>query len=345
MDLAVLSTGIVSAIGFNALTSCAAIRAGISGISETYLNEYTGSIEHLRGGKVELPQWWDSVDRLVDLVAPAIIEALNFIDKKERKHVPLLIGTALPEMQFLGNVIEQQLLAKIEAKLGLPHHLESRVLPIGQTAGIQGLKIASMLLTKNISACIIAGTDSYLQKETIKYYMAQRRLMTSDNSNGFFPGESGSAVLIGLSSYYPQAILHILGIGESKELVTIYSEEIFRANGMTKAIRNAVTKSGIKLSQISCRFTDVNGEYYKFREGNIAIARFNNKNETVDMDIWHPIEFTGEIGAAIVPLLLGLALDAGQKGYNPGKYLLFHVGNDKEDRGALITRYGPSVDE
>lgn len=340
MTLVVLSSGIVSAIGFNAPASYTAIRAGISGITEISINEYVGSIHLLRGAKVALPQWWDSVDKLVDLVAPAIFEALSVINKNERKHVPLLIGCMLPEMQFLGDVYEQHLLEKVETKLDLPHHPQSRVLSSGQTSGIQALRIAERLFDDGIPACIVAGTDSYLQRKTIDFYINQRRLMTTDNSNGFFPGEAGAAVLISSSEYYPHALLHILGLGEAKEAVTIFSEEVFRVKGMTEAIRKAVQNSGIGLEQISCRFTDVNGELYKFKEGNIAVARFGTREKNVDMDIWHPIEYTGEIGAAIVPFLLGLALDAGQKGYNPGKYLLFHVSNDREDRGALITRYG-----
>lgn len=341
MELVVLSSGVVSAIGFNAPANFAAIRSGISGIDEMYLNEHVGSNDHLRGAKVALPQWWDSVDKLVDLVAPAISEALGFVDENKRKDIPLIIGVALPEMQFFGDVIGQHLLGKVEVKLNLPHHLKSQVLPLGQTSGIQALQIANKLFTNDsISKCIIAGVDSYLQQELVDFYINERRLMTTDNSNGFFPGEAGAAVLVGSSDYCPSGSLHILAIGEAKERVTISSEEVFRAKGMTDAIKKAVNKSGIGLDKVACRLTDVNGEYYKFNEGNIAVSRFNTRSKNVDMDIWHPIEFTGEIGAAIVPLLLGLALDAGQKGYAPGKYLLFHVGNDKEDRGALITRYG-----
>ncbi|MBK5072183.1 hypothetical protein I2492_04025 [Budviciaceae bacterium CWB-B4] len=346
-SLVVLKGGMVTPVGFNAYSSCAAIRAGISGVGELYLMEYAGGINPLRGGKVDLPQWWDSLDKLVDLVSPAIWECLSEIPEEEHNNIPILLGVTLPETQFLGQCTDE-LLYKIEKKLNILHHPLSKLLPYGQSSGIKGINLASELLaSKEISYCIVAGTDSYLQEKSTDYYIKNNRIITETNSNGFFPGEAGSAILLVSPEHNLQSGLHVIGIGEAKESAYYLSEKPFMANGMTQAIKQAINDAQVKPEKILCRLTDINGEHYKFHESNIAVGRLNTigSEDGVDMDIWHPIEFTGEIGAAIVPLLLGLALDAGQKGYNPGKYLLFHVGNDKEDRGALITRYGPPGDE
>ncbi|AKJ41636.1 hypothetical protein [Pragia fontium] len=342
-SLIVLKAGMVTPVGFNADCSCAAIRAGISGVSELYLMEYEGGVNPLRGGKTEIPQWWDSLDKLVDLVCPAIWECLSVISEGEYNNIPILLGVSLPETQFFGACTDE-LLYKIEKKLNIPHHPLSKIFPYGQTSAINGISLASELLESGyISYCIVAGTDSYLQKKSTDYYIENNRIITQNNSNGFFPGEAGSAILLALSEHNnSQSGMNIISIGKAEESAYYLSEKSFMANGMTQAIKQAVNDAQIKPENILCRLTDINGEHYKFHESNIAVGRLNSigSEDGVDMDIWHPIEFTGEIGAAIVPLLLGLALDAGQKGYAPGKYLLFHVGNDKEDRGALITRYG-----
>lgn len=180
-----------------------------------------------------------------------------------------------------------------------------------------------------------------MQQETIDFYMEHRRILTQENSNGFFPGEAGAATLVGLSSAHPNATLRIMGLGEGKEPAIISAEEpSFRAAGMTEALKQLVNTSGIGLDQVRCSLSDLNGEYYKFNEITIATARFNRRDKPIEIDeIWHPIEYIGEVGAAIVPVLLNMALYAGLKNYAPSQYLLFHVGNDQQERAAFITRY------
>lgn len=341
-QLAILSAGMVTAVGFNATTSCAAIRAGISGLEETYLTEYVGSMDYLRGAKVALPQWWNNLYKLADLVAPAIWQCLQLIPKDQHHEIPILLGVSLPETQFLGDCQKENLLGIIEEKLGLPHHSYSQIIALGQTSGVYALKLAQAILVNNkASLCIIAGTDSYLQRETVDYYIESRRIITQQNSNGFFPGEAGAASLVSLSTTQPKAKLHIIGLGEGNEPAIITAEDPpFKATGMTNALKNLINNTDVNLEQVKCSLSDLNGEYYKFNEITIALSRFNRRDHSVAMDeIWHPIEYIGEVGAAIVPILLNIALYAGLKNYAPCQHLLFHVGNDKHERAAFITRY------
>lgn len=338
-QIAVIASGMVTAIGYNSPATCAAIRAGISGIEDIYLMEYKGSPNFLRGAKVALPQWWNGIDKLVDLVCPAIYECLIHIPEQQWSSIPILLGVSLKQTQFLGDYTNGELLEKIEAKLGLQHHVNSHIICEGQTSGVTALeRVPHLLNDDTIPYCIIAGVDSYLHRETVDYYLKQRRILTSKNSNGFYPGEAGTAILVGASSAYPKATIHIAGIGRAKEKVTISSEEPFHAKGMNEAIKHALTDSGITLDNVACHLTDINGEYYKFNESNLALMRFNRPDNDINMEIWHPIEYVGEIGAAIVPLLLGLAMNAKQKNDSLGKCLLLHVGNDEEERAALIVK-------
>jgi 3-oxoacyl-[acyl-carrier-protein] synthase-1 len=53
-------------------------------------------------------------------------------------------------------------------------------------------------------------------------------------------------------------------------------------------------------------------------------------------DIWHPAESTGEIGAAIVPCVLGITLAATRKRYSLGKNILCHFSTGTGSCAALI---------
>ncbi len=72
----------------------------------------------------------------------------------------------------------------------------------------------------------------------------------------------------------------------------------------------------------------------------MTAMRFERKPKEKLFDLWHPIEFIGEVGSAIGPCVLGLALHASQKEYGAGPTVLLHFGNDDGERAAAIVRYG-----
>ena len=95
------------------------------------------------------------------------------------------------------------------------------------------------------------------------------------------------------------------------------------------------------MQKIHYRVTDLNGEHFKFKEMVLAIGRFARKPMPELFDLWHPIECIGDVGAAIGPIVLGVALDAGQKGYGIGPTVLCTLSNDDGERAALVVNYQP----
>jgi 3-oxoacyl-[acyl-carrier-protein] synthase-1 len=158
------------------------------------------------------------------------------------------------------------------------------------------------------------------------------------NSNGFFPGEAGCAVLVERSlGVKPE--LRVLGIGMGMEDATISSDKPFRGEGMTGAVREALSKAGLTIHETSYRITDLTGEHYKFKEAAFVAGRFFRKPLPVLHDVWHANEYLGEIGAAASTCALGWNLHAAQKGYAPGFRSLLHLGSDQGERVALVTEF------
>jgi len=83
----------------------------------------------------------------------------------------------------------------------------------------------------------------------------------------------------------------------------------------------------------------LNGEHYKFKEMVLAMMRFKRTPKPILFDLWHPIEYIGEAGAAIGPLVFGVALDASQKSYAIGPRVLCTFGNDDGERAAVVLGY------
>jgi 3-oxoacyl-[acyl-carrier-protein] synthase-1 len=171
------------------------------------------------------------------------------------------------------------------------------------------------------------------------HFLEQDRLITEMNPNGFFVGEAGSAVLVASGSTAQQDGLRVLGAGLGREPATVTSDEPLRATGLIAAIGAALAGSGFALDDLHYRISDLNGEHYRFKEMVLAMLRYERKPKPKLFDLWHPIEFIGDVGAAIGPIVLGVALDASRKGYGIGPRVLCTFGNDDGERAALVVEH------
>jgi len=328
----------VTAVGFNYAASCAAIRAGIKGIRVLNLWDAENG-EYLSGAKVDLPQWWEGIGKLADLVAPAIWECLEAAKPEGSASIPILLGVAPLDRPHRLPRLDEEILDEIEWRLKLPHHPQSAVIAMGNVSGLVALAHARKMIDRRLSRyCVVAGVDSFLQQEVVEAYMGQRRIMTKTNSNGFFPGEAGAAVLVGATGSSKTKELKVSGMGFGHEEATIASDSPTRGVGMTGACRDALGEADIAMHEISCRNTDLNGEHYKFKEAMFAQGRLLKKR-AAGREVWHVAECIGEIGAVHVPCALGLSLYSGEKSFAPGPKMLCQFSGDGPERAACVVEY------
>jgi len=340
MDIGVVAAGMVTSVGFNAQTTCAALRAGVRNVNQTNLwDAETGS--YLAAGRVPLPHWWLGIGKLADLVAPAIQECFDAARPIPAETIPVLIGLPPVERPFRAPDLERELYGEVARRFAFPLNRGSGVIPRDHVSGAVGLRLARDLIAQNGAPCVIvAAVDSLIQQDLVNHYMSIQRVLTPRHSNGFSVGEAGSAVLVSAADGRA-GFLRVRGVGVSNETATIESDEPFRAEGLTAAIREAFTEAGLTIQEAHYRITDLNGEHYKFKEMTLAMMRFERKPKPKLFDLWHPIEYIGDVGAAIGPLVLGVALHAGRYGYGIGPTALCTFGNDNGERAAVVVSYEP----
>lgn len=333
--IAVLGCGMVSALGFNAPASLAALRAGVSAVQALPWTDFESG-EPLRGAKVSLPQWSEGLEKLADLVAPAIRECLLQADAAPAD-VPLFIGVAARHRAGRPARLEEDLLDEVQARLGLRPHPQSRLFPLDEAGCAHALLAARAVLDQGPERqLVVAGVDSFLSQPMLDAYLEQRRLITPGNSNGFFPGEAAAAVLVGAPGRRPRDELRILGAGVGLEPAPIGGTQPLRAVGLTTAMRQALDDAGVALKDVAYRLTDLTGEHYRFKEAAFAAGRLNGGEREGPLDLWHPIEYVGAVGAAVLPCLLAQAMHAAREGYAPGPLALCHVGSEEGARAAFV---------
>ena len=334
--MAILATGMITGVGLDAPAACAAIRCAIDLFQETRFMDQQG--EWMIGSEVPLDPPSRGREKLVRMAASAIGECLAVPESTSVGQVPLLLCVAEENRPGRFAELDHTLLDDIGAVLKSPLHPASAVMANGRVSGVEAVLRARELLDDGHRFCLVAGTDTFLAAPTLAAFEREDRLLTSTNSNGFIPGEAGAAVLLSAAEENVPGQLVCRGVGFGREQATIESEEPLRADGMAAAVRAALLDAGATFDDVDYRLTDCNGEQYAFKEAALTLSRTMRQLKP-EFDIWHPADCIGEVGAAIVPIVLGVAKAAAEKKYAPGPGVLCHFGNDDGARAAMVLHF------
>ncbi|MDX8442156.1 3-oxoacyl-ACP synthase [Mesorhizobium australafricanum] len=328
----IISIGMVTAVGLDAPSSCAAMRAKLDGFQETRFRGPRGG--WLTGAPVPLPRTWIGEKRIAHLAAGAIVEAFNgFPEARGQTALILCIGEDGRPGNPVGN--PSNLLRRIADIVEVEAYSRSRVIAYGRPSGHVALEQARRLIsTGETPYVMIVGVDSYLTSEAVRHYIGESRILAPQNPNGFIPGEAAAAVLLSQSG---TRTLRLTGLGLARELAAIYNKEDLplRGDGMTAAYRAALDQTGIEMNRLGYRISDLVGEQYWFRQTALASLRLIRGRDAFQ-DLWSPTEFVGNVGAAVVPMMIGMAWTAARKGYDKGNPVLIEASNDSGACGAAI---------
>lgn len=333
--LVITASGMVTAVGLSSAASCAALRGRLDGFGETRFIGADG--EWLIGAAVPLPREWIGEKRLVHLTAGAITDILA---GQTLANTGLILCLPEPDRPGRPIVDDTAFLHKLSEMLDLPPHIPTRVIAHGRPSGIVALQRARRLLHQDrIDQVLIVGVDSYLTGRAIRHYLEERRLLTPDNPEGFIPGEAAAAILCKRDG----PGLHVAGLGLAREPAPIFNRADedgydlpFRADGMTSAYKAAFAEAGCEHNHIGVKMGDLPGETHWFKENALAMLRTQRERSEVQ-PIWPIAASLGNIGAAVVPVMMGWALAANQKNYVFGKPVLVQSSGDDGACGAVVT--------
>ncbi|MCF6212367.1 MAG: hypothetical protein L3K24_17305 [Gammaproteobacteria bacterium] len=332
--LALSNFGLVTSVGLNAPSTCAAIRCAIDNVQETRFMDSGG--EWIMGSEVPLEQPWRGKSKLIKMASQAIKESLTQDETLQPEQTPLLLCLAEPERP--GRVIDDdnQFFSDLCIALESEFHPKSCVISQGHVAFATALLQARRLIeVLNVPQVLIAGVDGFLVGQTLAAFEEKERLLTSQNSNGFIPGEGAAALLVRRAKDSSEPQLVCTGLGFGVEKATVDSEEPLRADGLVQAIRAALDEVGCDMGDMDFRITDLSGEQYHFKEAALALGRILRKRKE-EFDIWHPADCVGEIGAAMGGVMSAVIEAAYRKRYSKGKRVLFHLGNDDGKRVVMV---------
>jgi 3-oxoacyl-[acyl-carrier-protein] synthase I len=334
--LHIVATGMVTAVGLDAPSTCAALRARIDGFRETRFLGPAG--DWLAGAAVPLPRNWIGTRRLAHLAAGAIVEALAQVPGLEADAALIL---CLAEEGRPGRPItDPASFARLLGEIAeIPPATRTRIIAHGRPGGVVALQTARKILAEGQArAVVICGVDSYLTGQSVAHYLGLNRLLVPGNANGFIPGEAAAAVVCTLSG----PGLRVAGLGLAREDAFLYNQRDeggldlpLRGDGMARAYTHALEEAGVKLSDTTLKVGDHAGEKFFFQQTALAMLRVQRERSEVQ-PIWTIGASLGNIGAAVVPLMLGWMHAATARGYAPPGPILIESSADDGACGAAI---------
>jgi len=351
LDIAAI--GMVTPVGLTAPASAAAIRAGIARLGEShvygkkggplvmglvrddYLPPLAGSIRNQVG-------FLSRQGRLLRLAAPALQEVCRKLALPQLPPLLLALPASWPaSAQSVGPALLGQLAVQCGLTLDLRR---SRVIQKGRAGGLLALRQAlDLLTTQREPYVLVGGVDTYLECSLLKELDKEDRLAERGVSDGFIPGEAAAFLLLRLASQgrvspiAPIARISSLGIGV--EPGHLYSPQPYLGDGLADALREVFGSLPPDAPKVCCVYAGLNGERFWAKEWGVAYLR-NRVRFEEQLELEHPVECIGDVGAALGPLMLGLAAMGVQRGYRSSPCLVW-CSSDKEERAAALVQHVP----
>ncbi len=294
----------------------------------------------------------DIVNRAGDRLAMHLLEE-KYLEPLKPELESIISGTAHRRMVRLGGRALAEASAgcptPLPLLLALPEAPEGRVAPsllahlaiqagieldVGKSAtyrqGGAGALYAladalALLSTGAVQQVLVGGVDTFLDLMRLGRLDAEGRTYGSRSRLGFLPGEGAAFLLLrgngpgargAPSPSGPPAMARVLGVGTGEEKGHRYSKEPYRGEGLADAFEALFQHIPSTQPKVRCVYAGFNGEEMPAKEWGVARLR-NSERFAEEVQVEHPADCIGDSGAALGPIMLGLAAVAISQGYLP----------------------------
>ena len=183
-------------------------------------------------------------------------------------------------------------------------HQSSRLIATGRPVGLEAVDLAYRYLSQTgATSVLVGGVDSLIDLRTLGALASEARISSLGITDGFTPGEGAAFILLSARKN-AESFAVVREPGIASESGHRYSKEPYRGEGMANAFRQALNNyNGPPVDTI---FSAMNGESFGTKEHGVAVIR-NQQHLSPTFKLEHPADCFGDLGAAIGPILIGLA--------------------------------------
>jgi 3-oxoacyl-[acyl-carrier-protein] synthase I len=345
-SLVVTGVGMVSSVGYTAPQTCAALRAGVGRFTELQGIIDANGDPVIAAVLPEVPPDSTVAEGLTIHAWHAVVEALD--GARLRSGSTLLVAFVTAEADRPGNRLDLDWLkAAIQRRWGRDHPIRHGVYPGGHAgAAVAITDLSRRLARQKGSVAVIVSADALTAMPTLAHLERAGRLKSPSRPRGVIAGEAAVALVIETvdgMGHDSDACCAIAGIGMGREPVPVGRDEPCLAEGLTTALTSALESAGWQPEDVGLVYCDLNGEEYRAHEWMLATCRCLS-----DQSVVHPADCIGDVGAASLPLLIGIAGMALRRRYASAARALAWASSDSGARGAVclasVWTWTPTID-
>jgi 3-oxoacyl-[acyl-carrier-protein] synthase I len=314
--VAVAGIGAHTALGTDAQSTFAALRAGLGRFGEcAFLRSRRSGGPITVALAAELDPRKPLIARLRELASGAAREALRMMPAPSAGRSLGMVLAMAQDRPGLDATAKRQVAQAVVSDLtGYPiSRPHCRVVGSAHDGGMAGLaQAAQWLNTGKIGACLVGGVESCVNLAFLDWLDEHDRLKARDRPFGHTPGEAAAFLLLvpaaSIANVARDGVARawIASVSLATEPSPWYSGRPTLAQGLTQAIAGLFAKPSLRALRTDVVYSDLNGEPWRIDEWSAAYLRTAD-NQGEPLHLRHPADCWGDVGAASAPLLAAMA--------------------------------------
>ena len=186
---------------------------------------------------------------------------------------------------------------------------------------------------------MVGGLDSHLELPLLQSLDAEDRVLAEGIMDGFVPGEAAAFLVMvseaGKTAQRAAAPVRVAAPGLADEQGHRESDQPYKGDGLAEAVRLALANG--RIGAVKTVLAGLNGENIGAKEWGVASLR-NHAQLDPDLRFEHPADCIGDTGAAVAPLLVGLAALGLESNTYPNPCLVWSASEGPRRAAACVSR-------
>jgi 3-oxoacyl-[acyl-carrier-protein] synthase I len=364
----VTALGMVTSLGRDAISSCAAARAGLTRSSPLKVLDFHAEALFGRETLEGPPEIFGHTVRGVAegfggpakllLLGEAALDDLFYqrpLSDNERATTGLVLNLsdrylldadarARGEKSLPSEVWRQQT-ARIAARLAESCSLRPppacAVVSHGGHAGVAAVlqNAVAMITRGEVDRCIVGAIDCLAEPSMLRAAARLGLLRTNDNPVGLAPGEAAAVFLVererdALRGRLPALATLVTAAVERNDVDLLVSDPPSTGVGLA-ALLDPIFES---FTPLGVAIGDLNGTPHRALEWGGAWVRLGKRHRLADVSDWFPALSFGDTGAAAGAVGVCMATRAFARRYAPGMGALICLSSENGTKGAVVLR-------
>jgi len=375
-SIAITGRGMVSALGLDVETCCAAARAGILRSRElayfSVHNPEDGSVENAIGHAADfLTQGFEGDARLLRLLQAGLADLMRQTPTKPWVHKKTGFYLSMPDprrcytgIDLIPDETEREALKQVAAQVfESPLDTGNYQGMLNQAAALCGwegettvkgvylsdhtavaealMQAINAITRKEIDIAIVGGAESLLEENVLAWLENTGRLKSPAIGAGLQPGEASAFIVLqplrDAAKLQDGVYGFINHISFAEEDNTLLSGKTALGKALTRVISESTTQETEDNLTPVWLFSDINGEVYRAMEWGYATMRLTQQSERyADPVLWFSAGAFGDTGAVNGAISICMATEAFRHNYAPASTSVLLSSSDARTRSAVV---------